>query len=76
MEERKRSHLFDLKLPLGGLLGFYGLILFVYGLLTKPESYHKSFGLNVNLYWGGLLLLIGALMLLFSFKKKKAKAAI
>lgn len=71
MEEQKRTHLFDLKLPLGGLLTFYGLILLIYGLITKPESYRKSFGLNVNLYWGGLLLLIGGLMFLFSLKKKR-----
>jgi len=72
MEENKKAHLLDLKLPLGGLLSFYGLILVLFGLLSGKESYEKSFGINVNLFWGALILIIGAALLLSSFRKPRA----
>ena len=34
-----------------------------YGLLSDPSIYQHSLGINVNLYWGGVLLAFGALML-------------
>jgi membrane-bound ClpP family serine protease len=72
MEENKKAHLLDLKLPLGGLLSFYGLIMVVYGLLSGKEAYEKSLGINLNLFWGALILVIGAALLLSAFRKPRA----
>jgi membrane-bound ClpP family serine protease len=71
MEEDKKAHFFDLKLPLGGLLGFYGLVLLIYSFFTKADSYQKSLGININFYWGILLLLFGAVMIFLSFRKPR-----
>ena len=70
-----QGHFLDLKLPIGGLLSAYGLLLFVYGLATKKELYAKSLGINVNLVWGGLMLAVGAGFLLFALVKKGSKKA-
>jgi hypothetical protein len=71
MADDKKSHFLDLKFPLGTLLSFYGLLLIAYGLLTGSELYQKSLGININLVWGGLVLLVGVAMLLASLVKTR-----
>jgi hypothetical protein len=66
-----RGHFLDLKLPIGWLLSAYGVLLGVYGLVTKKEMYEKSLGFNLNLVWGILMLIIGGGFLLTAFLKKK-----
>ena len=56
---------FDLRLPIGLLFSIFGLILGAFGLVSSPEIYQRSLGLNVNLWWGGFMLLFGILMLIF-----------
>ena len=64
---------FDLRLPLGLIFGFYGLVLVVYGLLTRGSvAYDRSLGLNVNLIWGAVLLVFGALMLFAALRGRKS----
>ena len=54
----------DLRFPIGLLLAIIGLLLSVYGALADPAIYQRSLGLNVNLYWGFVLLAAGAILLL------------
>jgi multisubunit Na+/H+ antiporter MnhG subunit len=56
---------FDLRLPIGLLFSIFGLILGAFGLVSNPEIYQRSLGINVNLWWGGFMLLFGILMLIF-----------
>ena len=65
-----QGHVLDLKLPIGWLLSAYGILLAVYGLLTKKEKYAISLGFNLNLIWGILMLAIGGGFLLVAFLKK------
>lgn len=69
----KEGHVLDLKLPIGWLLGAYGLLLAAYGLLTEKEMYAVSLGINVNLIWGVLMFALGAGFLLAAFLKKGRK---
>ncbi len=64
-----KGHVLDLKLPIGWLLSAYGVLLGIYGLVTKKEMYGKSLGFNLNLVWGVLMLVIGGGFLLTAFKK-------
>ena len=48
----------DLRLPLGLLLAFYGVILMAAGMIQGT----RVTGINVNLWWGAVLLLFGAAM--------------
>jgi len=70
--EKKKDHLLDLKLPVGGLFSAIGIVLTVYGLISKKEIYERSLGINVNLIWGVGLVVFGASFLLVTFLKKKA----
>jgi hypothetical protein len=66
----RQGHVLDLKLPIGWLLSAYGLLLGIYGLVTKKEMYAKSLGFNLNFVWGILMLVIGGAFLLTAFLKK------
>jgi hypothetical protein len=70
-----QAHVLDLKLPIGWLLSAYGLLLGIYGLVTKKEMYAISLGLNLNLVWGILMLIIGGGFLLAVFLKKGKNGA-
>jgi len=41
----------------------FGLLLVIYGMVSDKSIYQKSLGLNVNLYWGAVMILFGLLML-------------
>ena len=56
----------DVRLPVGLLFTIIGAALAVYGLLSDPAIYQRSLGVNVNLIWGSVLLVFGAIMLLLA----------
>jgi hypothetical protein len=62
----------DIRLPIGLMFSFLGIILTVYGLVTGSSApmYQKSLGININLWWGLLLLGFGIVMLLLSRRSK------
>jgi hypothetical protein len=53
----------DLRVPIGLLFGLLGVLLTVYGLVSDPAIYQASLGINVNLWWGVVLMLFGGAML-------------
>ncbi len=67
-----QKHFFDLKLPLGGLLTVYGFLLVLYGLLSDQKLYEKSLGVNINLEWGILMMIVGGLFLAAVFLKRSS----
>ena len=64
----------DIRLPLGILFLLLGSTLVVYGAASDPSLYRQSLGINVNLYWGVVLLAFGALMFVLSRRGARAKA--
>lgn len=62
---------FDLRLPIGILFSFYGAVLVFYGWMGSKEVYQRSLGINVNLWWGGVLLVFGVAMLLLVWRAKQ-----
>jgi hypothetical protein len=64
----------DIRLPLGILFSLLGLILVAYGLVGDSSLYQQSLGINVNLYWGIVLLVFGALMFVLSRRGARAEA--
>ncbi len=56
---------FDARLPIGTLFTVLGLLLTGYGLATagNAELYARSLSVNVNLWWGIVMLVFGLLML-------------
>jgi hypothetical protein len=60
----------DVRLPIGLLFSFLGLVLALFGLFSNPEIYRVSLGINVNLAWGIVLLGFGLVMLFFGLKRR------
>ncbi len=53
----------DLRLPIGLMFAIFGALLTVYGLTSDDAIYERSLGINVNLWWGLVLLMFGIGML-------------
>lgn len=62
----------DIRLPIGLMFTIIGLLLAIFGLLSDASIYQRSLGINVNLIWGGLLILFGVVMLLLGRKRPAA----
>ena len=62
----------DLRLPIGLMFTVFGAMLTVYGLVSNDAIYARSLGINVNLWWGLVLLAFGLVMLTFALRAGKA----
>jgi hypothetical protein len=63
----------DLRLPIGLMFSIFGLLLLGFGLLSDAAIYQRSLGINVNLWWGVVLLAFGLVMLGFALKARGAE---
>jgi hypothetical protein len=65
----------DLRWPIGLMFSLLGLMLAITGLVTSSnvEMYKRSLGINIDLWWGLVLLVFGTFMLLMA--KRGARAA-
>ncbi len=65
----RAANLFDVRRFIGGLFVLYGLILFVLGIGASDADVEKAAGLNVNLWTGLAMLLVGAFFLAWAFTR-------
>jgi len=61
---------FDIRLPIGYLFTILGVMLVLFGLMTNPAAYDRSLGININLWWGIVLLIFGLIM---TFAARRAR---
>jgi hypothetical protein len=61
----------DIRLPLGLMFAIMGVILAGYGLVSDKALYARSLGVNINLWWGIVLLVFGGVMLLLTRRAAK-----
>jgi hypothetical protein len=54
------------------MFSLFGALLIVYGLASATSIYQRSLGININLYWGAVLLVFG-LVMLFLGRRGNAK---
>jgi hypothetical protein len=59
----------DIRAPIGGLFAVLGLILAGYGLAAPASS--TVIGINVDLWWGLVMLVFGVTLLLFARRAMK-----
>ena len=57
------ARLFDLRVMIGGLFLLYGVMLTVAGFFTSPRDLAKASHININLWMGIGMLVIGAFFL-------------
>ena len=60
------SKLFDIRIMIGGLFVVYGLMLTIAGFFTSPAELAKAAGINMNLWLGIGMLVLGVLFLLWA----------
>lgn len=59
------AKLFDLRVMIGALFTFYGVVLMVAGFLASAAQKKKAAGININLWQGVGMLILGLLFLLW-----------
>ena len=59
----------DIRIPVGLMFAIVGGILLIYGLISDSRIYEASLGINVNLWWGIILLVFGLVMLVLGRRK-------
>ncbi len=60
----------DVRLPIGFMFATFGVILAGYGLTSGPAIYQRSLGINVNLWWGLVLIGFGVVMLFLAARSR------
>jgi hypothetical protein len=55
----------DIRIPLGLLFLVVGALLTAFGATSDNALYSRSLNINVNLWWGAVLLVFGAIMVAF-----------
>lgn len=61
-----RAGLFDIRFIIGALLGIYGVILTILGIVGNHTDKTKADGVNINLWAGIVMLLIAAFFMIWA----------
>ena len=69
----RAANLFDVRRFIGGLFVIYGLILLVLGFGASDAEVEKAAGVNVNLWTGLAMLIVGAIFLAWAFTRPLAQ---
>jgi multisubunit Na+/H+ antiporter MnhG subunit len=59
----------DIRLPIGLVFSLVGILLTAFGLASNSTIYQRSLGININLYWGLVLLAFGVIMVLLGRRR-------
>lgn len=62
----------DIRLPIGLMFSLVGGLLVLAGVLAKPEDTQRSLGININLWWGLILLVFAGWMLFMAWRATQA----
>lgn len=66
----------DIRIPMGVMFGILGAIITVFGVVSDPKIYFEhSLGININTWWGLVLLLFGACMLGLAWRASRRTRA-
>jgi hypothetical protein len=62
----------DIRIPMGLMFTILGVLLTGYGLVSDKAIYQRSLDINVNLWWGLVMLIFGVLMLVLGRRGTKS----
>jgi hypothetical protein len=68
-ERVRAARALDLRRIIGGVLGLYGVVLVIAGLVGSEAQKTKAAGENVNLWTGIALIVVASLFVLWSVKR-------
>ncbi|HEX8715541.1 MAG TPA: hypothetical protein VF722_01095 [Gemmatimonadaceae bacterium] len=63
----------DIRLPMGLMFSILGAMLSIYGLVAPTSIYGASLGIDVNLWWGLVLLAFGLSMLTLALRARRRR---
>ena len=55
----------DIRTPAGLMFVILGALLMLYGLTSDPSVYQRSLGVNINVYWGAVMIAFGAALMVW-----------
>jgi hypothetical protein len=61
----------DIRVPIGVMFALMGIMLAGYGWLGPHEIYARSLGININLLWGTVLVILGAILLVLGTRQHR-----
>jgi len=61
----------DVRIPIGAMFTVVGAIITIYGLVSDKEIYQRSLGININLWWGMVMLAFGVCMLIMARRSSR-----
>jgi hypothetical protein len=65
----------DIRWPIGLLFVIFGVLLAGFGVTSDPAIYRASLGVNVNLWWGGVMLAFGLVMVMLAVRGDRKRAS-
>jgi hypothetical protein len=63
----------DIRIPIGLMFSILGALLVFYGWSSEAAIYQRSLHININLWWGGVMLMFGLLMLWLGRARRKQR---
>lgn len=72
VQSSRQTHKMSIGVTIGGTIGLIGLVLLLYGLFGNADYSHSD-GININLWWGLLMVVFGLVMGGGSFLVARAK---
>jgi hypothetical protein len=65
----------DVRLPIGGLFSVLGVIIAGYGFASagNTQMYARSLSVNVNLWWGLVMLAFGVISIVFAKRAARGR---
>src|SRR3954468_3011974 len=67
--EQRAANLFDLRRIIGGVFVVWGILLTILGITESDAEIEKAAGVNINLYAGLGMLVVGIIFLLWAFTR-------
>ncbi|MGA2092999.1 MAG: hypothetical protein ABSH16_06280 [Sedimentisphaerales bacterium] len=63
----------DVRLPIGIMFTLFGAIIAIYGMVSDPAIYQRCLDININLWWGLVMVVFGGVLLIMAQRSARAK---
>jgi membrane protein implicated in regulation of membrane protease activity len=63
----------DVRIPIGAMFTLFGAIIAVFGLVSDPAIYQRSLNININLWWGLVMVAFGGVLLIMACRSARAR---